>query len=44
MSLEIVWTSKFKKEYKLAMKRNMDISLLDNVIRILASGESLPEK
>ena len=44
MSLEIVWTSKFKKEYKLAMKRNMDISLLDNAIRILASGESLPEK
>ncbi len=41
---DIIWTSKFKKDYKLAMKRNLDINLLDDVIRILASGESLPEK
>ncbi len=41
---EIIWTSKFKKDYKTAMKRNLDINLLDDVIRILASGESLPEK
>lgn len=40
----IIWTSKFKKDYKTAMKRNLDINLLDDVIRILASGKSLPEK
>lgn len=44
MSLKLVWTSKFKKEYKLAIKRGLDINLLDDTIRILASGQSLPEK
>ena len=43
MSRDIIWTGKFKKDYKLAMKRNLDIDLLDNAIRILASGDSLPE-
>ena len=37
-------TTQFKKDYKLAMRRGLDISLLDDVIRKLASGESLPEK
>ena len=44
MKREIVWTTKFKKDYKLAMKRHMDIALLDNVIRALSRGEKLPEK
>lgn len=44
MSRDIVWTTKFKKDYKLAMKRNLDISLLDDIIRALARGEILPEK
>lgn len=44
MSLKLIWTSRFKKEYKLAIKRGLDINLLDDTIRILASGQSLPEK
>ena len=42
--LDIVWTNRFKKDYELAMKRHLDIELLDNIIRKLASGEQLPEK
>ena len=37
-------TSQFKKDYKLAMKRGHDISLLEDIIAKLALGESLPEK
>lgn len=37
-------TSQFKKDYKLAMKRCLDISLLEDIIAKLALGESLPEK
>lgn len=44
MNREIVWTTKFKKDYKLAMKRHLDITLLDNIIRMLSRGEPLPEK
>lgn len=42
--LEIVWTTQFKKDYKLAVKRQFNIELLDDIIRNLASGESLPER
>ncbi|EKU71328.1 type II toxin-antitoxin system YafQ family toxin [Selenomonas sp. F0473] len=42
MSLDVVWTAKFKKDYKLAVKRHMDIERLDDVIRALAHGETLP--
>ena len=42
--LNIVWTNQFKKDYKLAMKRHLDINLLDDIIRKLASSEQLPEK
>lgn len=41
---DIVWTNQFKKDYKLAMKRNLEIDLLDDIIRKLASGEPLLEK
>lgn len=44
MKREIVWTAQFKKDYKLAMKRHLNIELLDEIIRILSRGESLPEK
>ena len=44
MSRDIIWTSRFKKDYKLAMKRNMYIEMLDDIIRTLARGEELPEK
>lgn len=43
MSREIVWTAKFKKDYKNIIKRNLDINLLDDVIRILARGDILPQ-
>ena len=42
--LSVRMTSQFKKDYKLAMKRGMNIELLDRVIDILAMGETLPEK
>lgn len=41
---DIVWTSQFKKDYRLALKRNLDINLLDEIIRKLSRGEPLPEK
>ena len=44
MNRDIVWTTQFKKDYKLALKRHLDIELLDNIIRILSRGETLPEK
>ena len=42
MKYVIKWTSRFKKEYKLLMKRGEDIQALDNVIRMLADGTTLP--
>lgn len=44
MNREIVWTSRFKKDYKLAMKRHLNVDLLDDIIRTLSRGESLPEQ
>ena len=44
MKLEIVWTNQFKRDYKLAIKRHLDIDLLDNIIRCLSNGEPLPDK
>lgn len=40
--LDIIWTGAFKKDYKLAMKRHMEIDLLDDIIRTLSRGEPLP--
>jgi addiction module toxin, relE/stbE family len=42
--LDIIWTNQFKKDYKLAMKRRLNIELLDDIIRKLSNGEPLPEK
>lgn len=44
MNREIVWTSQFKKDYKLAIKRNMDMSQIDDCIRILAARKELAPK
>lgn len=44
MKRDIVWTIKFKKDYKLAIKRGLNIDLLDEIIRALSRGEMLPEK
>ena len=41
MNRDIVWTAQFKKDYKLAMKRNLDITLIDDCIRKLAARETL---
>lgn len=38
MSLDIVWTGRFKKDYKLALRRGREIGLLDEIIRTLARG------
>jgi len=42
MNRDIVWTSQFKKDYKSAMRRNLDMSLIDDCIRKLANREILP--
>ena len=42
MNYTVKWSSCFKKQYKLMMKRGENIELLDNVIRMLAAGETLP--
>lgn len=44
MKRDIVWTTRFKKDYKPAMKRGLNMELLDNIIRALSQGEVLPEK
>ena len=37
-------TTQFKKDYKLAQKRHLDIGLLKDIVTKLANGEPLPEK
>lgn len=37
-------TTQFKKDYKLAMKRRLNIELMEEIIAALALGETLPEK
>ena len=41
---EIKYTSQFKKDYKQARKRGMDMNLLKEVIRMLQNEEKLPNK
>ena len=40
----IVTTSRFKKDLKLAQRRGYDLSLLGDVVDMLASGSELPAK
>lgn len=40
----VKFTTQFRKDYKLAMKRGLKIELLERVIMLLAAGETLPEK
>lgn len=44
MNLEIVWTKQFKKDYKNALKRRWNVSLLDEIIRTLSRNELLEDK
>ncbi|MDR0858097.1 MAG: type II toxin-antitoxin system YafQ family toxin [Oscillospiraceae bacterium] len=37
-------TAKFRRDYKRAYKRNLDMTLLDNVILVLASEQPLDQK
>jgi mRNA interferase YafQ len=37
-------TTQFKKDYKLAMRRGLNIGLLEHVVAVLAQGEQLPDK
>lgn len=36
---KVKWTTRFKKDYKLALKRGYNINLLDDVIRLIAKGD-----
>ena len=40
----LVLTNRFKKDLKQCVKRNLEISKLNNVVEILLSGEKLSEK
>ena len=44
MTLKIEWTTRFKKDYRLAKKRGLKISKLNDVIDIIRKGETLSEK
>ena len=41
---EVKFTAQFKKDYRIAMKRGLDIQLLDEVIAKIAKDEILPAK
>ncbi len=40
----VIFTSNFKRDYKLAQKRGYEIELLKEIITKLANGEQLPER
>ncbi len=44
MAYNIKLSTQFKKDYKLIKKRGLDISLLKEVVALLANGEKLEEK
>ena len=43
MTLKVIWTSQFKKDYKRLIKQNVDIAQLDETIRELAKQSPLPK-
>lgn len=40
----VQFTTQFRKDYKLAIKRGLKIELLERVVMLLAAAETLPEK
>lgn len=40
----VKFTTQFRKDYKLAIKRGLKIELLEQIVALLATGQSLPEK
>ena len=41
---EIKQTTQFKKDYRLAIKRGQKLSLLEDIVLLLADGKELPSK
>ena len=39
--LYVVWTSQFKREYKIAKKRGLEMALLNEIVEKLANHEDL---
>ncbi|MFT8317362.1 MAG: type II toxin-antitoxin system YafQ family toxin [Sporolactobacillus sp.] len=44
MKYAVKFTSKFKRDYKLAIKRGYPIKLLEETVSLIANGKTLPEK
>lgn len=44
MQYELILTGKFKKSLKLAKKRGLDITLLENIVSMLQNNIPLAEK
>ena len=44
MTYRIRATARFRKDYRLMRKRGLDMAQLDEVIAILASGDSIDDK
>ena len=42
--LKVRYSSKFKKDFKVIVKRGYDISLFEEVLTLLREEKSLPEK
>lgn len=40
----VKFTTQFRKDYKLAIKRGLKIELLEQIVALLAAGQSLPER
>lgn len=40
----IHYTKAFKKDYKTALKRGLDVNKLTDVVKLLAEGEDLPKQ
>ena len=44
MKLEIIATSRFKKDLKIAIKRGYNTTLLNGIVEMISNGVQLPEK
>jgi len=42
--IEVVWTTKFKKDFKSSIKQNKDINKLEEIILLLQNNKTLPAK
>jgi mRNA interferase YafQ len=40
----VKFTTQFKRDYKLEIKRGLNIELLEEVVTVLSMGKTLPEK